>query len=583
MKSTIKLLALILALVMLLTACDLGGGNTETSTEITTLNETVAESEKPTEKESGTEGQTESNDEAEVETDAPLSDYRASISRTREELESMITLQDSDFDDVQAKLDAFEEIAVVSSDYEAVDSVYMEFEDAFYYLDTQISLSSIVYEMNRSNTEASERYLNGYDKFGDIYNDYMAVCRRAYNESPIRDQLFADWSEEDIKQLLSYDPVTQELREENESLLVEYNELEGTDLATKGGQIYAQIVTNNNRIAQLSGYENYYVYATTEVYGRDYSLEDIEAFKSYIREYLLPEFENLKKDFNSGMNALPKNDYYTLISFIENPFDSGINYVKNYVNSYDNSTGEGFRHLFENRNMVFASAKNSHNSAFQTYLEDYEAPFCLFGVNGQSASTIVHEMGHYYASLHNSNINSYDLAETQSQGNEFLFLKYVSGSMDEAIFEVLEDYNLYDVVAMSIICAIIDDFEQKVYSLESVEGYTIKDFNAIMDEVCKPYGGRSFISSKITSINSYWQAVCPNSPVYYISYATSSLAAVSLYAKAVEDEAGAREAYRKLIEDIEEDDGFKDALAKAGLLDPFKEETFIAINKIITE
>lgn len=559
MKSTIKILALLLALLMLFTSCDLAGTQeTESSTETVT--------EAPS--------QLESKSETETEAEPDEERYRDTISRTRKEVESMITLKDGEFEKAEAKLKEFESLAIVSTDYEAVDALYAEFEDMFYYLDTQISLANIVYDLNHKNTEASSRYLDNYELFGDLYNEYMFTCRNVYEKSPIRDELFADWTEEEIKMLLNYTPESQELREANEALLIEFNELSGASNNEKKAEIYVQIIKNNNRIAELAGYDNYYDYATVEIYGRDYSVEEVNAFKSYIVKYLVSHFGTFNNNWSTYYGSLNSYGQTYMRKFLYEPFDSlDVNYFDGYVNSYDNSTGEGFRDLLENRNLIFSMSPNSHQSAYQTYLEDYETPFCLFGSSGQSTSTIVHEMGHYYASLYVPHVASYDVAEIQSQANEFLLLKYLDGKMDADIYEALEAYNVYNAVSMIIVCAAIDEFEQKVYSIENIDGYTLDQFNSIMSEVCDPYGGVNFFRNNITDINEYWLAVCPNSPVYYISYATSSIAALNIYTMAKSDEAGARETYRKLIEEIEENDGFKTVLGKIGLSSPFEEES----------
>lgn len=559
MKSTIKILALLLALLMLFTSCDFAGANeTESSTGTVT--------EAPSQLESKSETETEAEPEEER--------YRDTISRTRKEVESMITLKNGEFEKAEAKLKEFESLAIVSTDYEAVDALYAEFEDMFYYLDTQISLANIVYDLNHKNTEASSRYLDNYELFGDLYNEYMFTCRNVYEKSPIRDELFADWTEEEIKMLLNYTPESQELREANEALLIEFNELSGASNNEKKAEIYVRIIKNNNRIAELAGYDNYYDYATVEIYGRDYSVEEVNAFKSYIVKYLVSHFGTFNNNWSTYYGSLNSYGQTYMRKFLYEPFDSlDVNYFDGYVNSYDNSTGEGFRDLLENRNLIFSMSPNSHQSAYQTYLEDYETPFCLFGSSGQSTSTIVHEMGHYYASLYVPHVASYDVAEIQSQANEFLLLKYLDGKMDADIYEALEAYNVYNAVSMIIVCAAIDEFEQKVYSIENIDGYTLDQFNSIMSEVCDPYGGVNFFRNNITDINEYWLAVCPNSPVYYISYATSSIAALNIYTMAKSDEAGARESYRKLIEEIEENDGFKTVLGKIGLSSPFEEES----------
>lgn len=559
MKSTIKILALLLALLMLFTSCDFAGTS---ETEGTTAAVTDNVTEMPTQAE--TEPEEEKEDTKEL--------FRESVSRTRKELESMITIEEKDWTEARAKLEEFESLAIASTDYEAVDAVYVEFEDMFYHLDTQISLANLVYDLNHNSTDASSRYLDNYEKFGDLYSEYMFACRNVYNESPIRDQLFADWTEEEIQMLLNYTPEAQELREANEALLVEFNELSGAANNAKKAEIYVEIIKNNNRIAELAGYDNYYDYASVEVYGRDYSKEDIDAFKNYLIKYFVPNIDAVKSGWNVKYNKLSGYGKRYIQDYLYEPFDSfDENYLELYVNSYDNSTGDGFRHVFENRNMIFSSSPNSHQSAYQTYLEDYETPFCLFGSNGQSLPTIVHEMGHYYASLYIPHVASYDVAEIQSQANEFLLMRFMKQYMAEDIYDTLTAYNVYNTVAMALVCVAIDDFEQKVYSIENIDGYTYEDFTAIMGEVNAKYNGAA---SKVTDMNAYWLSVCPNSPVYYISYATSSIAALSIYSMAVENEEPARETYRKLIEEIEENDGFKEVLGKIGLNSPFVEDTF---------
>lgn len=561
MKSTIKILALLLALLMLFTSCDFAGAN---ETEGTTVAVTDNVTETPTSNESETQPEEEPED--------PKALFRESISRSRKELEAMITIEESDWTEAEAKLKEFESMAIASTDYEAVDAIYLEFEDMFYHLDTQISLANIVYDLNRKSTEASSRYLDNYEKFGDLYNEYMFACRNVYLESPIRDQLFEDWTEDEIQMLLNYTPESQELREANEALLVEFNELTGAANNDKKAEIYVQIIKNNNRLAELAGYDNYYDYASAEVYGRDYSKEDIEAFKNYVIKYFVPSLDALEKGWSGKYNNLNSYGKRYIQNYFYEPFDKfDENYLELYVNSYDNSTGEGFRHLFENRNMIFSSSPNSHQSAYQTYLEDYETPFCLFGSSGQSLSTIVHEMGHYYASLYIPHVPSYDVAEIHSQANEFLLLKFMEQYIEEDIYDALTSYNVYNTVAMALVCVAIDDFEQAVYSIEDIDGYTYNDFNKIMVAVNDKYSGAP---GKVTDMNEYWLSVCPNSPVYYISYATSSIAALSIYSMALEDVPLARETYRKLIEEIEEEDGFKTVMDKIGLNSPFVEETF---------
>lgn len=588
MKKYLSLVALLLAIVMTLSACVTTPAPEESepldsSVQSESTNDESNESSNETSDISTTEslGETSDEEESSVE-ETTVFVHDATHARSIEEIKAELNVSDEDFSEAEALLEAFESAGLEEdAEYESVDAVYLEFEDKYNYIDTQVSLATIVYYYNMSDTEASELYLDVYGKFGDLYNAYIEVCKNLYKNSPVSAELFADWTEEDIEYLFDYDPRTQEIREEVEALQVELNELSGDVFTDRSAEIYAQIVTKNNELAKIEGYENYYEYASKIIYGRDYGTEELEAFSGYIATYFNDAVTDLYDKYSEaykGMNKTAQNDLY---KFENSSFGKlQRNYLDYYINSFgDSSTGAGFHHLFENRNFVMSSKYNSHPSAFQTYIsgEGWDTPFCFFGSNGQSTMTVVHEMGHYYASLHNENVNSYDLAETQSQGNEMLFLAFVKPYMSAPVFRCVEASTMYQYVAMSIVCVIIDEFEREVYSLESVEGYGSKEFDAVMAKVCEKYGGVSYINGNITNINSYWRQVATNNPVYYISYATSMIAALNIYSVAKEDQAAAREIYRILVEESTEEDTLLTASAKAGLSSPFEEETIKAI------
>ncbi len=601
MKTNIRILSLLLVLLMLFTACEgIGGAGTESDTSVTTETQSVetenidttdesesqsAEqttkpsseitSETKTETQTETKLETTSETETETETETKQSpeEYRKSISRSREEIEAMLTIKDEDFTDAAAKLTAFEKIAIESNDMDAIDAVYLEFDEAYNYISTQVSISSVIYYIDMSDEAAYERYNKLYDKYGDLYNAYVASCKKIYNESSIRDEIFADWTPEEISQMLNYSDKSQELTLKNDELTNELNNLSDEEFFDRSAQIYAEIVKNNNLIAELAGYDNYYDYASKEIYGRDYSRKELELFCNTVAEKYVPKYGGLYDSVFNYLALLDNNTYNALVSYLYDPFDQqDKNYLKNYISSLSGSMKEGMEHAFINRNMVFSNAENSHPSAFQTYLDDMDMPFCLFGVNGQATSSIVHEIGHYYASLYAPELASYDLAEVQSQGNEMLLLNYLADDMPYSMRSGIEKYIMYSNFTTIISCCIIDEFERAVYALDSVDGYGSKEFDEIMTKVCEKYGGVAFIEENMGDMYGYWRQVATNNPVYYISYAVSLTSAMNIYAELKTDRAAGREMYRILVEEVSEDDTFLSALKKAGLPSPFSDE-----------
>ena len=51
-----------------------------------------------------------------------------------------------------------------------------------------------------------------------LNDKYYIVCRDMYLNSPYSEQLFEDWTEEEIQSLLDYDPEIMELRKEIEAI-----------------------------------------------------------------------------------------------------------------------------------------------------------------------------------------------------------------------------------------------------------------------------------------------------------------------------------------------------------------------------
>ncbi len=597
MKHNIKILALILAIVMLLSSCDLIPAQLfgETDTQSESASGEIITERKPnpqeddddgddeneeTNEETSTEAQSTTAKETEPATEA--STYRQSISRSRQEVESMLTISDEDFTEAESLLVQFEEMALEGSDIDAINEIYDAFDAAYEYIATQISVASIIYYLDMSDEAAYDRYYGYYDKYGDMYNSYMAHCKTVYEQSPVRDELFADWTEDEIRQLLNFSPETTELTLRNDELTDELNNLSPSEFTDRSAEIYAEIVTNNNKLAKLYGYDNYYDYASKEIYGRDFGAAELESFCNTVAERYITRFDELYNTVVDDLGKLNRGDQNTFNRFLYNPFDeTSTNYLVDYINSLDGSMKEGMEHVFTNRNMIFSYSPNSHPTAFQTYLDDFEMPFCLFGYEGQSASTMVHEIGHYYASLHNSTLISYDLAEVQSQGNEMLLLDYMKGCTSPTLHNALEGYYMYSYMATIIASSIIDEFEREVYALDSVEGYGSAEFDAIMTNVCEKYGGAAFVSNTLGDMNEYWRQVATNNPVYYISYAVSAVSALNIYAELSSDRDAGREMYRAVVEDVLEDDTFLTAITRAGISSPFDAETTEKIIELV--
>ena len=510
---------------------------------------------------------------------------RDAHSVTQDEILAWYTATPEEFAAAMDLVEAMKEAGM--TDLEAFDSVYEAFETAFYHLAEQMTVASIVYYCNMKDTEAQDRHLSTNEMFRDLQNAYNVALQDLLVNSPYSDELFADWSEESKNELLNYSSEIMALRNAIDELEVQYNELDADTTYGYGEKVanyYKQIVILNNQLAAKFGYDNYYDYATERVYGRDYTAEDLTVYHEYVKKHIAGKVGSLVDTWRTQYNKLSSNQelYKT---FMERDFDAGEdNYVMMYLESLgDTNMGVAMRDVFESENCVFADNPNSHPTAFQTWLYEAEKPFCLFGSSGQESTTIIHEIGHYYAAYTNDDIGDYDLCETHSQTNEFLFMNYCSTKLSKSVYRTAMLYQLVNTCGTITLASIVDQFEQRVYSLssEEIENMTVADFDAIMEEIkaADEYAGviKNFIDPC-----EYWKRVVVSNPVYYVSYSVSAVSSLNIYAMALEDTDAAYAAYMALVETEGIDEmGYVEALAAAGVMSPFTEDAHRNVATVI--
>lgn len=474
----------------------------------------------------------------------------------------------------------------ILNDATAVETnvAWNDFMLAYYEIASQANVAYILYASDSSNQTYKDNYLFASEAYNDIYSDYLSTLKDIYlseQEDGVskEESFFRELSESEINRIVKHSEQVAQLETEVEELQMDYASLSKDEFYDESVTIYKQIIAKNNQIATLYGFDNYYEYASEYVYGRDATITDINEFRQNVGEYVPQIITELNSDLQSAKEKLSDSDRKLLNEITTSAYNkSSVNYWDKYVNSYEGKMKGYLSHAFDNQNVMLANGTNSREMAFNAYLPAYSKSFCYFGPGYQDLFTISHEIGHYYANYHSILQNTYgdasmDLKETHSQANEMLLLEFLSSQLTANSFDALEASKLVSMMSTVIVSTIVDEFEYFVYT-NDVSGYTSADFDAKMNQICANYGGRAFIDTIATDINNYWRLVAIEHPVYYLSYATSGIASISLYVKADESRASARAIYQKLVEDTPSNLGFAGGLKNAGLLDPFKQETF---------
>lgn len=604
-----KLLAILLALAMLLsmttvfTACeddsnysdedegdeeeteDTDGEETEDTDEVETED---PDEDKTTDPDEDNATDPEDTQPTQEETEPTESPYVPDPDRefVVNEAELEYTLTDKDVDTFYSLLEDFENLAMESSNEDAVMDSIEAMDAQISLLQAQASISMVQYYSNLKDEDASELYLANVEMLTQLEDSYMAAYRRIYEAGvPTKDAIFADWSELDILMLRNYSSEIMELEQRNSEIEVAYQDLQGDDeLYDEMVPLYLEMVENNNRIAQIYGYENYYEYAYEVEYNRDYDKKEIEKMRGYVAEYIAPAIEDAGSNFYNGLYAMDAQDLYALNDFLEKSYDKlDEDYVQNYLDSLPLYTRDAMLSMFDGDILMLDNQKNAMEGAFTSTIGD-DRCICFFGPGYSDALTIVHEAGHYYGGQY-ADLNSIplDLAETQSQGNEWLMMRYLEGEMSEEIYQSLLSYQLYNGAATIMICVLVDEFEQQVYSRPDPSSLTGEDLDAIMEEICEAYGGIDYIETNATDIQYYWRMVVVEQPVYYISYAVSAIAAIDLYTVSEDGYDEAIQIYVNLIENLDPETGFLGNLKAAGLSGPFDEDVYIALYELLSE
>jgi len=508
-------------------------------------------------------------------------------------------------DDYDTALHGYAESGVLADAYAVVDASHTELYDFVLYAISQRQLAEIAYYCDMDNTELEETYTYMMDYCTNLISTFYSLSQPFY-DSCYREFYYYGMTEAEINAYLFdsnavSNPEYTALSERNNAIEAEVVAL----LAATNGYpvagdylpvLYAEYVENNNKMAQLMGYENYLEYAYANVYGREYTYQDVAQFSGYVKEYLTPayitivdKFYNLKytekevneyytqasESFFSSVRAnTPLNDYIDTLAFTSNP---------NKMISFSDE----FNKLMVDGNLF----RGDYSGAFVTNITSCNIPIAYFGPSYDNAFTIAHEFGHYMNEIYSGGDidQSYDLLEMHSQGNEMLYLHFVEPYLTKAGYRLLEVYQLLIMLDTVMAGFAVDTFEQAVY-LNYYEGtnadvimadgkITADEYDLLYQSILADFGATDYLSAE------YWRyGMTVTSPCYYVSYSVSAISVLQLYGMAMNDGFDvAKDAYLKLFTYVDENPEMtmEEILDYAGMLSYNDEELYMYIKNFI--
>ena len=333
--------------------------------------------------------------------------------------------------------------------------------------------------------------------------------------------------------------------------------------------ILVEMTEVRNAYAVSKGYDNYAAYAYEMVYGRDYTLEEARQLYAQVKAWAAPLYNELAtvSSWNSSFSSKRMASLYGLTQ------DAVLDLAEPYMEEISSEYADLYRYMRESHLVDIAPLDTKLDVGFTTDLPSYRSAL-IFNCPGGSyndVSTLVHEFGHYaeFCLSDGPNVGAtcYDVSEMDSQMLEMLYLRFADEMAGEG-GDAYRSRGLYNMLASVITGCLFDEFQTTIYS----EGdLTVEELNALAGRLAEEYGvpviyGGDFSDTWVVVNHTF------ESPMYYMSYATSALSSLELFLDAQTDFTAAADAYLGMVK-LGDCIGYKEAVAQTGLTDFFQEGT----------
>ncbi len=356
------------------------------------------------------------------------------------------------------------------------------------------------------------------------------------------------------------------------SVVIEAQDQAYAALGVKLTEIYKELIQLNNADAVKDGYKGYAEYAYENVFQRDYTPEDIAEFEQAVKEYFPAIYAAFTALQGVQENPYENEDYTGDIAF---------DMIEPYVTSFSPEMKESFTYMREHHLYDYSDSPKKAGGGFTTMLGAYGAPYTFNTPNGNlyDFTTAVHEFGHYNRyywtpSYYFAATDSIDMAEVHSQAFELLFTQFYDELFGEYA-DAVAGYQMSNIISAILDACRVDELERYAYSEPDL---TAEKMVAKNKELLVAYGLYDADDPDLDFYATDWYYVSHmfSSPFYYISYGTSAAAAFSFWLDGQENGwEAANEAYNKLvlIQPGEEDEegnelGFVGSLKAVGVDDP---------------
>ena len=348
-------------------------------------------------------------------------------------------------------------------------------------------------------------------------------------------------------------------------------------------EIYDKLVKNRTEQAKKMGYENYVELGYYRMGRNCYGKEEVEAFRSQVKEYLVPFAEKLheKRRKRLGLDKLKLYDASVFYAdgnaapkgTPEEILEAG----RQMYSELSPETREFYDFMMDNGLFDVFGRKNKRAGGYMTYMPDYNSPFVFANFNGTSSDVdvITHECGHAFQGYlsgtdpvrEHADVGM-ETAEIHSMSMEFFTQNWMNLFFGEDADKYIQ-MHLEDAVCFIPYGCMVDEFQHIVYEHPEMTPAERNQTWLELEKVYRPH--MDFDDDPYFGKGGFWQKQTHiyNSPFYYIDYCLAQTCALQYKVKMDEDFAAAWESYLLLCK-LSASDFFTNMIRQVGLNSPFE-------------
>ena len=359
------------------------------------------------------------------------------------------------------------------------------------------------------------------------------------------------------------------------------------------GELYLELVSLRDQMAQLLGYDSYTEVADLNMHRSSYTREQIQQFRELLKQTLVPVYGGYLEDFyRRAENQTSVGYVYLMGEPSPTPQGDWKDTLERFSQVFSKmalETGECYEYLLSHGFIDAQPSQTKANVTFSTLIYSLNTPFLFANMDGSENDvySISHEFGHCFAIWEQlkrgsrSEGRSMDVCEIHSQAMQMMTLPYYEAFYGEDA-DVARRYDVFTIVSGILTAALNDEFQEQIYQQPQM---TVEQLNELYLELAleyglvveSPYSDLQTFSKGWFTTNQYF-----DTPFYAIDYSLSGCVALEFLQRSMEDSQGALDTYLVLVR---QDAGydFLTVLEKTGLQSPFSEEQLDELSELLED